>query len=667
VTVGKKGSMKQAARKIFAQHWPITILILINIVIGLVVVRDYGQSYDEQSIYRYTDYVLRAYPNFIKTGNYPYLGDTGLDVYGPAFFIFSAILAKTLKIFMPIWSLTDGWHYAVFVSFQISIVSLYFLCKKWMGTWASFGAALLFSVQPLLWGNAFINPKDIPFMAFFLTSITLGFYMIDSVTSLAINPEAFHSLFGPSPNTFRREWDKASGRLKTLVITLLTVTILILIFLTTGLLNQLAAMIVVYVYQADKLSILGAWFARLAPNASHLAVGSYIHKTQAILSRIVLLSLFICLLIGIWALTFVFPDVYKELKKILFTPIIKGIVFNPLVVLAGITLGIATSIRVLGPLAGAIVVLYGFYKCRGRIVLFLPYYLLLAFLACYLTWPYLWSDPINRFVESLVTMARYPWKGLILFRGQLVSGKDLPNYFIPYMMSIQLTVGTLLLFIIGFALSIRDFFRNRRVEPFPLIIVWLILPICGVVAYKSTVYDGFRQFLFILPPVFFAAGLALDALFGKVKKSYDKALILCLFIIPGIYTNIHLHPYQYIFYNNLVGGTRGAFRNYELDYWGISYKEAAQYINDVAPVGAKVVVLGPLQIFREYSRPDLILSALSDVSATAAYDYLVVNSRKNEDRALCRNVEAVKTIERDGAILTTIKRISPPVKCIQFP
>ena len=43
----------QSARRFFKVHWPIILLIIINMVIGLAVVRDYGQSWDEPGNYRY--------------------------------------------------------------------------------------------------------------------------------------------------------------------------------------------------------------------------------------------------------------------------------------------------------------------------------------------------------------------------------------------------------------------------------------------------------------------------------------------------------------------------------------------------------------------------------------------------------------------------------------
>jgi hypothetical protein len=222
-------------------------------------------------------------------------------------------------------------------------------------------------------------------------------------------------------------------------------------------------------------------------------------------------------------------------------------------------------------------------------------------------------------------------------------------------MSIQLTEIVLILFVIGLVISIWRAFTQKQVEPLALIVVWFILPIVGVVVNKSVVYNNFRQFLFVLPPVFLAAGLTLDFLFMKVRRTFYRSAILLLFALPAIYMDVHLHPYQYIYYNSFIGGVRGAFHNYELDYWGTSYYEAAEYINQVAPSGARVVVLGPIHIFQNYARSDLVTNALSDVNPATRYDYVVINGLKNLDQTVCKDVDAIKVIERDGAALTVIK------------
>ncbi len=67
---------------------------------------------------------------------------------------------------------------------------------------AAFGATLLFITQPLFWGHAFINPKDIPLFSLFLLSVYLGMRMHDS-GFLDLRPIPFSNLPLPPGEAFR--------------------------------------------------------------------------------------------------------------------------------------------------------------------------------------------------------------------------------------------------------------------------------------------------------------------------------------------------------------------------------------------------------------------------------------------------------------------------------
>jgi hypothetical protein len=62
-------------------------------------------------------------------------------------------------------------------------------------------------------------------------------------------------------------------------------------------------------------------------------------------------------------------------------------------------------------------------------------------------------------------------------------------------------------------------------------------------------------------------------------------------------TLVRLHPYEYLFYNKVVGGLEGASRRYDLDYWFSSMPEAINlleaYLRRTEPAGAK----GPAPVY----------------------------------------------------------------------
>src|SRR5262245_16112770 len=164
---------------------PILILIAVNILIGFFIFRDYGQSWDEPYFYSYADALGYAYSpaNWFRADfdlNNSY-GASGEDhkTRGPAYLFLARNLVYGLEAFGP--DSASAWHLVNFLFFQLGIYFLYRISMRWIRPSAAFAAALLFSTQPLLWGHGFINPKDPPFLTFFLGSVCLGFEMVDAI------------------------------------------------------------------------------------------------------------------------------------------------------------------------------------------------------------------------------------------------------------------------------------------------------------------------------------------------------------------------------------------------------------------------------------------------------------------------------------------------------
>ena len=170
-------------------------------------------------------------------------------------------------------------------------------------------------------------------------------------------------------------------------------------------------------------------------------------------------------------------------------------------------------------------------------------------------------------------------------------------------MSLQITIPAIVLFIIG----IGVYFAKRKeygLDPtiFLIIISWFLLPFASILILKPTIYDNFRHFLFITPPIFLFAGLAIKYIFSKIRIPIISILIVLVIILPGIAGIITLHPYEYIYYNMFIGGVGGAYRKFETDYWYTSYVECTNYLNDQAPLNSTILVIGPIHIVESYFR-----------------------------------------------------------------
>jgi len=509
-------------RKVLSyQHTPILALLVLCLAVGIFTVEKYGESWDEAEIFGYADYSIQAYQYILHPRDLqPYSRD--LNYYGPAYFMIAATVSNFFSLVDPSLSTVTARHFVYFLTSLACMLVLYLLAKRWMSSWAAFGATLLFASQPLIWGHSFINPKDIPFMTFFLASVYLGFQMMDAV------PQS--------------KW---------------------------------------------------RW---LIP--------------------------------------------------------------------AGIVLGLTISMRVIGPLAAILVVIYGSLRSPRKIITSIPFYFLIAGITTYLTWPFLWKAPITDFIESLKLMSRFPYAGLVLYMGKLYPANQLPRGYFPTLLALQLTEPALVLMAVGFMVSLWSFIKGRDREPLLLFAVWFLAPTLWIVLSRGALYDNARQLLFLWPPLFILAGMGIERLLTVVRLPVFRSALLLIAALPGIYACIHLYPYEYIYYNSLAGGVKGAYRNFELDYWATSFRESMQYLDQNAEQGATVLVNGTRQVARQYARPDLAITVLNKANMSKSESYYILSStRGNQDLTFCSDSGMAAAVERDGGVLSYVKKINSGQDC----
>jgi len=331
-----------------------------------------------------------------------------------------------------------------------------------------------------------------------------------------------------------------------------------------------------------------------------------------------------------------FPEVFK--------------LFRWNILLAGIALGLTTSIRILGPLVGLLVAIYAWQKMGKKSWPMLFVYAGIALAVMLATWPYLWPNPITRLIESWHVMSQYPWPGSVLFNGQYYRSFNLPRSYLPVLLAIQITEPVWPLFFLSLAVLWKK--KYLLIATF----LWFVLPLAALIISRSPLYDNFRQVIFILPPVFFVCGLGVDWLFQRLSQPMARGLIVAALVLPGIIAGIQLHPYEYIYYNSFIGGVPGAQGRFEMDYWATSYRAAMDYVNSIAPANGKIFVAGPSYIAAIYARRDLKIYMDIDMN-TQVFDYAIVTTRYGVDRTDFPKAPVIDIIERDGIPLTVIKKI----------
>ncbi|MDP6909376.1 MAG: hypothetical protein QF371_07720, partial [Flavobacteriales bacterium] len=197
-------------------------------------------------------------------------------------------------------------------------------------------------------------------------------------------------------------------------------------------------------------------------------------------------------------------------------------------------------------------------------------------------WPTLWHAPLEEFQNAITKMSAYPWDDPVLFEGVFRVPKDLPWYYLPKWMVITTPIFILLMLILGLIPWILSI-RNNLVEKcIPLL--WVLLPF-GLILWKSaTVYDGWRHVYFLYPALLIVALFGAETIFVKWLKHAGAKWIPVIFLLNPMLFMVKAHPNQQVYFNQMA--KTGAWKNYEMDYWGSSYRHVLETLIDSVPNGS---------------------------------------------------------------------------------
>jgi hypothetical protein len=119
-----------------------------------------------------------------------------------------------------------------------------------------------------------------------------------------------------------------------------------------------------------------------------------------------------------------------------------------------------------------------------------------------------------------------------------------------------------------------------------------------------------------------------------------------------------LHPYEYTYYNSFIGGTKGAFRKFETDYWLTCYKEAFDILKNEDTGQQELFVYKNNYLAKQYADDQFLVKQFEPASdTTRSGDLLLMSTRTNYDLSFHKDDPALFTISRDGALFCSVKKI----------
>ncbi len=657
--------LNRAAGTGWARWAPIIVLVLVNLIAGFLLTPHYGQSSDEEANILFARATLASYGNPQK----PFL-DPSREDKGPFYLMVWLKAGEFLGRNVPGWVFADGRHYVNFLAFQLGLVSLYALSLRFVRSSTALAGVLLFETQPVLFGHAFINQKDIPFMAFFAASVVLGLGLVDAVRRGWEKRKSQPGQLNPGRSAawelLVRGWveDRPRARRAAALGACLLLATPVGRLLLNGPLHAAIEGVIVGAYRGQSWQPINDLFSRLAENAAELGPDSYILRATRIMDMVTAGASLLMALVAILVAVRLWPVARQRLWPAVALEVKGGVTTRiPLLLFAAApVLGMALAIRSMALFAGLLVVIYALALAGPRIVTVLAVYFGLAALTAYLLWPQLWVSPVGMIAASLDRTVQFPQVHRTLFEGVTLLSNAMPRWYLPEVIAIQFTLPALALMVTGLLLVARSALGRERAILSWVILLWVLVPFVAVVGFRVPVYNYSRHLLFMMPALFVMAAVALERGRQLLRSPRIGLLLVTVVLLPGIWAIARLHPYEYGYFNEFVGGVRGAYGRYMSDYWCTSLREAMSYVNANAPPSAGIAVTGPESNAIPFAREDLRVRQDSEMLTDDDFQPAMILgcSWSTIDPTFFPDAPQVWTVERDGVPLTIVKLLATP-------
>lgn len=232
-----------------------------------------------------------------------------------------------------------------------------------------------------------------------------------------------------------------------------------------------------------------------------------------------------------------------------------------------------------------------------------------------------------------------------------------------------LIIGNPIYLWLGFVLGLLLSWVMRKNIPFAFTLMLLfmaVFPVAYAELQNLNYYNGWRHYLFVLPSIVILSVLGFEFFLAQKNKIISLAtaiIFLVLFALPLSWV-IKNHPNQYVYFNEMVGGTKGAYGQYETDYYSNSCREAAEWLARQHPdKKLKVCINNEVTTAAYWANkinPNIeFLWTRESEEQKQNWDYLILTSRTFSKNELL-NVKSfppkgtVYTVEADGVPLAAV-------------
>lgn len=216
---------------------------------------------------------------------------------------------------------------------------------------------------------------------------------------------------------------------------------------------------------------------------------------------------------------------------------------------------------------------FGKFLKNFSLIAFFAYLLGIAF------WPYGIDEPFSNPFKALSAFTNFQASLSQLFEGKFTDSSALPAHYLSKYILITMPLVSLLglVFYLIFGFTKRNYTHSSMIVLFAA-----VFPVFYIWFQQSNVYGGMRQILFVVPCLVVSGVMGFYLLEKWLSKwkfvSLASPAIACLLVAPPAIHTAKNHPLTYVYFNELVGGVKGAYSNYEMDYYLGSLRQSTEWL-----------------------------------------------------------------------------------------
>jgi len=281
-----------------------------------------------------------------------------------------------------------------------------------------------------------------------------------------------------------------------------------------------------------------------------------------------------------------------------------------------------------------------------------------GYLAGIIFWPFGLSGPVSNLLETIDFINKVPLRMPIIFGGSLIN-----SYSVPWFYTIKYILITVpIIVLIGLLLSPLLLRTTMRKSHLLIIAFTIAFPLLYTMSNDVTLYNGWRHHLFIYPAMISLAAMTLNEII-HYRKTIATIVIVGLLLHPA-YWIMKNNPYQVTYYNEVVGGLKGAYLRYEDDYYQLASRQAWEWLEQNVEIQDKQVVytnnLKPVKELARHRTDITVIGGGFKGMAATDWDYAIMSTVMVPPLFLQNHYPptgTIKVIEVDGVpISCVIKR-----------